>query len=78
MLIGEVLAFVSVIGWVKKFGASTRLRTAGVVFVAPWAIALIGYSIDGFNVHGPSALLLYLVMPVAVILSIALLIMAGF
>lgn len=78
LLIGLVLSFVAVIGWAKQFGSGTRLRTAGVVFVAPWMVALVGYPIDGFNIHGPSALLLVLVFPAALLLSLVLLIMAGY
>ncbi len=78
ILIGVLMSFVAVIGWAKQCESRTRLRMAGIVFTAPLAAALVGYPIDGFNVHGPSALLLFLVVPSAALLVLILLIMAGF
>ena len=77
LLLGIVLSFGAVIGWAKQFAAGTRRRTAGVVFVAPVVAALALNSVQGFNVHGPSVFLFYLVMPAAWLLALVLLIMAG-
>jgi hypothetical protein len=38
---------------------------------------LLGYPIEGFNIHGPSALLLVMIIP-ASILALVLVIMAGY
>jgi len=77
LLVGVVLSFGAVIGWAKQFSAGTRRRAAGIVFVAPLLAALAVNSVEGFNVHGSSVFLFYLVMPVSWLLALALLIMAG-
>jgi hypothetical protein len=45
---------------------------AGLVFAFPWIAVLLGYPIDGINVHGAAPLVLMLIAP-ASILSIVLL-----
>ena len=77
LLVGVVLSFVAVIGWATQIPASTRRRAAGIVFVAPWVAALAANSVEGFNVHGPSVFLFFVVMPVSWLLALVLLIMAG-
>jgi len=69
LLVGIVLSFVAIIGWAKQIPAGTRRRAAGIVFVAPWVVALAANSGEGFNVHGPSVFLFYLVMPVSWLLA---------
>jgi hypothetical protein len=77
LLAGIVLSFGAVIGWAREFSAPTRRRTAGIVFVLPAPAALAVNSVEGFNVHGPSVFLYYLVMPVSWLLALVLLIMAA-
>jgi len=77
LLVGVLLSFVAVVGWAKQSSAGTRRMAAGIVFVAPWVAALAANSVVGFNVHGPSVFLFYLVMPVSWLLACVLLIMAG-
>ena len=77
LLVGIVLSFGAVIGWAKQYPAGTRRRAAGIVFTAPWVAALVSNSIEGFNVHGPSVFLFFLVMPASWLLTLVLLIMAG-
>lgn len=76
ILFGTVLTFAAVIGWAKQFGRRTRSRTAGIVFVAPWIGVFLGYQIDGMNVHGASGFIM-LLLPVAMILSFVLAVMAA-
>jgi hypothetical protein len=64
------------VGWARQFRKTTRSRAAGIVFISPWIAGLLGYPIDGFNVHGPSALFIFLIVPVASILALVLRIMA--
>lgn len=78
LLVGIVLSFVAIIGWAKQFPDGTRRRkAAGIVFAAPWVVALAASSVEGFNVHGPSVFLFFLVMPVSWLLALVLVIMAG-
>jgi hypothetical protein len=77
LLVGIVLLFVAVIGWAKQFPDGTRRRAAGIVFVAPWVMALAANWVEGSNVHGPSVFLFFLVMPVSWLLALVLVIMAG-
>ena len=78
LLIGIVLSFIFMIGWARQFKGGARARLAGIVFVSPWIAGLLSYPIEGLNVHGPSALLYFLVMPAASLLALVLLIMAGY
>jgi hypothetical protein len=77
LLVGFVMSFVSIIGWARLLGSKGRSRTAMIVFISPWLAGFLGYPIERFNVHGPSALLWFLVMPAASILALVLRIMAG-
>jgi len=76
LLLGILSSFVCMIGWARRLKKTTRARAAGFVFISPWIVGLLGYPLDGFNVHGPSALLLFLIMPAASILALVLRIMA--
>jgi hypothetical protein len=73
--IGLLLAFVGCIGWATYLGRQNRRRMALTVFIAPWAILLLGYPISGINIHGYSALVMLLIFP-ATLLGIVLGIMA--
>jgi hypothetical protein len=77
LLIGVLLAFVGLIGWARHLQSGARARMAGLVFASPWIAGTLGYPIDGFNIHGPSALVLLLIIP-ASILAVVLLIMARY
>jgi hypothetical protein len=77
LAVGAVSAFVGVIGWARTANPRARVKMAGVVFAFPIALGALGYPIDGFNIHGPSALLFLLIVP-AGILAIVLLAMAGY
>jgi hypothetical protein len=66
-----------VIGLAKQFPDGTRRRAAEIVFAAPWVVALAASSVEGFNVHGPSVFLFFLVMPVSWLLALVLVIVAG-
>lgn len=76
LLLGILSSFVCLIGWARRLRKATRVRTAGIVFISPWIAGLLGYPIDGFNVHGPSALLLFPIVPAASILALVLRVMA--
>jgi hypothetical protein len=76
LLLGILSSFVFMIGWARRFKKKTLARAAGVVLISPWIAGLLGYPIDSFNVHGPSALLYFLVVPAASILALVLRIMA--
>ena len=75
--IGLLLAFICLIGWATHLGRPARAYLALVVFAAPWLAVAAGYSIAGTNIHGPAALVMYLVGPVAILLALVLLIMAA-
>ena len=76
LLLGTLLSFVFTIIWARSLTKSARARAAGLVFIAPWIFGLLSYPVEGFNVHGPSALLWFLVMPAASILALVLRAMA--
>lgn len=76
LFLGILLSFISIVGWARLL--KSRARAAGFVFVAPWIIGLLSYPVEGFNVHGPSALLYFLVVPAASILALVLLIMPDY
>jgi len=77
ILVGVVMAFVGLIGWAKHLKPGARVRLAGFVFAAPWIAGLLGYPIAGTNIHGRAALLIFVMIPAA-ILALVLLIMAGY
>jgi hypothetical protein len=77
LLAGLVLSFVATIGWARGLTRGGRLRAAGLVFVLPWLGMLLAAPIDHLNIHGPSVFLSYFVLPVAMLLSIVLLLMSG-
>jgi hypothetical protein len=76
LLLGIVSSFVFIIGWARRLRKRAQARAAGIVFISPWIAGLFTYPIEGLNVHGPSALLWFLVMPAASILAFVLHIMA--
>jgi hypothetical protein len=76
LLLGIVSSFVFIIGWARRLKKRTQARAAGIVFVSPWIAGILTYPIEGLNVHGPSALLWFLVMPSASILAFVLHVMA--
>jgi hypothetical protein len=63
------------IGWARSFTKDKRILAAILSFIAPWAVAIVGYPIDGFKVHGAFAFVM-LSVPVATILAIILAAMA--
>lgn len=75
LLLGVVLAFVGIVGFAKRKTRGRKGGLAALTFAFPWILGAIGYPIDGFNVHGPSALVLLLIIP-ASILALTLSIMA--
>jgi predicted MFS family arabinose efflux permease len=75
-LVGGLGAFIGCIGWAKHLGRSGRASMGSVVFVVPWIFLLLGYLIDGLNVHGSAAAVLLLMISAA-ILAIVLWIMAA-
>jgi hypothetical protein len=77
IIIGLLCAFICLIGWATHLRRSARGRLAVVVFVAPWLAGAAGYPIAGTNIHGPAALLMYIVGPTSVLLAFVLLIMAA-
>jgi hypothetical protein len=76
LLLGILLSFVFTIVWARRFNKRTQARAAGIVFISPWVAGLLTYPIEGVNVHGPSALLWFIVMPAASILAFVLRVMA--
>ena len=62
------------IGWARHLDRPARVQAAGAVFAFPWVAVLLGYPIDGINVHGAAPIVLMLVLP-ATILSVVLLLM---
>lgn len=75
-LAGTVVAFVGLIGWAKRLGRGRRLGLAVMTFFFPWTAIVLGSPIDKFNIHGPSAFPMVLVVPASV-LTLVLLVMAG-
>jgi hypothetical protein len=73
--IGLLLALVACIGWARHLERRNVRRMAWTVFLAPWAILLLGYPIEGVNIHGYSAFAIMLIFP-ATLLSVVLGIMA--
>jgi hypothetical protein len=74
LLLGVLLSFTGLIGWARHLDRPARMKMAGLVFAFPWVAVLVGYPIDGLNVHGAAPMVLMLVIP-ATILSIILLLM---
>lgn len=77
MLIGVILTFVGLIAWARLIHRAARVRMAGLVFISPWIVGLLGYPVAGENIHGPAALLVLLLIVPAALLSVVLLVMAG-
>jgi hypothetical protein len=76
VLVGVLASSVGLIGWARLLKRCARARMVGLVFVSPWITVLLGYPIAGNNIHGPSALVLLLIIPGS-ILAVILLMMAG-
>jgi hypothetical protein len=76
LLLGVLSSFVFTVGWARRFSKGSQARAAGIVFISPWIAGLLTYPVEGFNIHGPSALLWFLVMPAASILAFVLKVMA--
>jgi hypothetical protein len=74
--LGIVLCFVGCIGWAKRLERTGRASLAFGVFVACCAEVLLGYLIDGMNVHGSAGLIVISLLPMP-ILIIVLWIMAA-
>ena len=74
--LGVPLAFIGLIGWAKQLGKKDRVKMAAAVFFAPWLLLFPGYLIDGMNVHGSAAPVIFL-MFIAAILAVVLLIMSA-
>ncbi len=74
LLVGVFLSFAGLIGWARHLDRPARVKAAGAVFAFPWVAVLLGYPIDGINVHGAAPIVLMLVIP-ATILSVVLLLM---
>jgi hypothetical protein len=76
LLLGVLSSFVFIVGVARRFSKRTQARAARIVFISPWIAGLLTYPVEGLNVHGPSALLWFLVMPAASILAFVLKVMA--
>jgi hypothetical protein len=74
-LAGLLIAIVGCIGWARHRERKNVRRMAWTVFLAPWAILLLGYPIEGVNIHGYSAFAIMLIFH-ATLLSFVLGIMA--
>jgi hypothetical protein len=72
LLVGTLLSFIGLIGWARHLERQYRVRMAGLVFAFPWIAVLLGYPIDGINVHGAAPIVLMLIIP-ATVLSVVLL-----
>jgi hypothetical protein len=80
---GLPLAFVGLIGWTSFLRRGARARTAGLVFILPWAGYLLTDRVPFFYQGGSRTLVYvvmqrFLVLPVASALALVLLVMAGF
>jgi hypothetical protein len=73
--LGLLFAFVGCIGWATYISRQSVRQMAWTASLAPWFVLLLGYPLEGFNVHGYSAILMLLILP-ATLLSIVLGIMA--
>jgi hypothetical protein len=76
IIVGLLFAFICLIGWATHLHRAARARLAVMVFVTPWLVGAAGYPIAGTNIHGPAALLMYIVGPASILLALVLLIMA--
>lgn len=61
LLLGVFLSFAGLIGWARHLDRPARVKAAGAVFAFPWVAVLLGYPIDGINVHGAAPIVLMLV-----------------
>ncbi len=77
ILLGVLFSHIGCIGWARMCSKQRRTIMAGIVFIAPFALLLIGGSIGGTNMHGPAAIIMMLTIP-ATLLAVILLIMAAF
>ena len=75
-VVGIPVAFIGLIGWAKQLGKKARLQMAAAVFFAPWLLLFPGYLIDGMNMHGSAAPVIFLIL-IATVLAVVLLIMAA-
>ena len=72
LVLGVLLSFAGLIGIARDLDQPARIKTEGLDFAFPWVVVLVGYPIDGLNVHGAAPVVLMLVVP-ATILSLTLL-----
>lgn len=73
LALGVILTFVGLIDWAAQPGKRRRGLVAGLVFIAPWTVLVLGSPIGGTNIHGPAALVMLLIIPastLALVLSI--------
>jgi hypothetical protein len=74
LLVGTLISFIGLTGWARYLDRQSRVRMAGLVFAFPWIAVLLGYPIDGINVHGAAPLVLMLVAPASILSLVLLLI----
>jgi hypothetical protein len=54
-VVGVFLSFVGLIGWAVHLRRKIGARMAANVFAWPWITLLIGFGVDGLNMHGTAA-----------------------
>lgn len=72
---GAVLMFAGLICWARQMQQKARRSMAANVFFWPWLTLLVGFGVDGLNMHGTAALA-FAVIGLGSILAIVLLLMS--
>ena len=68
--VGIVLCFVGCIGWAKHMDRTGRVSLAFGVFAACCAEVLLGYLVDGMNVHGSAGLIVISLLPMPILIAV--------
>jgi hypothetical protein len=74
ILVGWVFTFIGFLRWATTVSRAKQLQWSQAAFVAPFIAGLVGFMIDGGNVHG-SAPITFLTFP-ALLLALVLVIMS--
>jgi hypothetical protein len=68
--VGIALCFVGCIGWAKRLERTGRASLAFGVFAACSVEVLLGYLVDGFNVHGSAGLIVISLLPMPILIVV--------
>ncbi|HWB33669.1 MAG TPA: hypothetical protein VG714_10885 [Acidobacteriaceae bacterium] len=74
--LGVILCFIGAIMWAKRVNRSRASSLGFGAFVYAWGVILIGYLVDGMNVHGSAGIAMFVFLPM-VLLALILWTMAA-